>query len=49
MVNKASDNMEKVGIKNVELRCGYSDNLPFCDDFFDVVASIISLRIRRRL
>jgi SAM-dependent methyltransferase len=39
MVNKTRDNMEKAGIKNVEVRCGHSDNLPFQDNFFDVVAS----------
>jgi len=31
--------MDRVGIKNVEIKCGYSDNLPFQDNFFDVVAS----------
>ncbi len=39
MVNKARDNMEKVGIKNVKIKGGHSDNLPFEDNFFDVVAS----------
>jgi len=39
MVNKAKANMDAVGIKNVEIKCGYSDNLPFQNDFFDVVAS----------
>lgn len=39
MVNKAKANMESSGIRNVEIRCGHSDNLPFNDNFFDVVAS----------
>lgn len=39
MVNKARNNMEAVGIKNVEVRCGDSDSLSFEDDCFDVVAS----------
>ena len=39
MVNKAKKNMELVGIKNVEIKCGHSDSLPFEDNFFDVVAS----------
>lgn len=39
MVSKAKSNMELVGIKNVEIKCGYSDNLPFDDNSFDVVAS----------
>ena len=39
MVNKVARNMQLVGIKNVEIKCGYSDNLPFQDNFFDVVAS----------
>jgi len=39
MVNKARRNMEAVEIMNVEVKCGYSDNLPFEDNFFDVVAS----------
>lgn len=39
MVNKARANMELSGIKNVEIKCGHSDNLPFADNFFDVVAS----------
>ncbi len=39
MVNKAKRNMELVGIKNVEISVGESDNLSFSDDFFDVVAS----------
>jgi arsenite methyltransferase len=39
MVDKAKKNMEAVGIKNTEIKCGHSDNLPFQDNFFDVVAS----------
>ncbi|MFQ5952152.1 MAG: methyltransferase domain-containing protein [Candidatus Omnitrophota bacterium] len=39
MVNKAKDNMEKAGINNVEIKSGYSDDLPFPENFFDVVAS----------
>jgi len=39
MVNKAKSNMGAVGIKNIEIKCGHSDNLPFQDNFFDVVAS----------
>lgn len=39
MVNKARNNMETMGIENVEIRCGHSDNLPFKDNLFDVVAS----------
>lgn len=39
MVNKAKKNMELAGIKNAEIKCGHSDNLPFPDNFFDVVAS----------
>jgi len=39
MVNKAKKNLESVGIKNAEIKCGHSDNLPFGDDFFNVVAS----------
>ncbi len=39
MVNKAKRNLGAVGIKNVEIKCGYSDNLGFQDDFFDIVAS----------
>jgi ubiquinone/menaquinone biosynthesis C-methylase UbiE len=39
MINKARDNMEAVGIKNVEIEYGHSDNLPFEGNFFDVVAS----------
>lgn len=39
MVEKARNNMEFSGIKNVEITAGYSDNLPFTDSYFDVVAS----------
>lgn len=39
MVNKAKRNMKVVGIENVEIKCGHSDELPFEDNFFDVVAS----------
>jgi len=39
MVDKATSNMNKVGIKNVEVKCGHSDNLPFEDNFFNVVTS----------
>jgi arsenite methyltransferase len=39
MVSKARQNMEIVGIKNVEISVGESDNLSFNDNFFDVVAS----------
>jgi arsenite methyltransferase len=39
MVAKAKANMSMMGIKNVEIRRGYSDNLPFQDIFFDVIAS----------
>lgn len=39
MVNKAKGNMETAGVKNVEIKCAHSDNLPFPDNFFDLVAS----------
>ncbi len=39
MVSKAKKNMEPTGIKNVEIKCGCSDNLPFENNFFDIVAS----------
>lgn len=39
MVNKAKANMDLVGIRNVEVKCGHSDALPFEDNFFDVAAS----------
>ena len=39
MIEKAQNNMDLAGINNVELVCGSSDQLPFKDDFFNVVAS----------
>ena len=39
MVNKAQRNMQLVGIKNVEIKCGHSDSLSFQDNCFDVVVS----------
>jgi arsenite methyltransferase len=39
MIKKAKYNMKSVGIDNVEFFCVSSDNLPFKNDFFDVVAS----------
>ncbi|MFH1362715.1 MAG: methyltransferase domain-containing protein [Candidatus Omnitrophota bacterium] len=39
MVNKARDNMNAVGINNVEIVSGHSDRIPFENNFFDVVAS----------
>lgn len=39
MVSKTKGNMSMAGIKNAEIRCGYSDSIPFQDNFFDVVAS----------
>jgi len=39
MANKAKKNLELAGIKNVEIKCGHSDSLPFEDNFLDVVAS----------
>ena len=39
MVSKAKRNMELVGINNVEISVGESDNLSFNNNFFDVVAS----------
>lgn len=39
MVNKARANMSAAGVKNVEVKSGHSDKLPFQDNFFDVVAS----------
>ena len=39
MVAKAKENMEKVGIRNVETKCGLSDDIPFADNSIDVVAS----------
>lgn len=39
MVNKAKKNLETAGIKNAEIKYGHSDNLPFGDSSFDIVAS----------
>lgn len=39
MADKAMENMKKTEIKNVEIRIGESDSLPFNDNFFDVAAS----------
>ncbi len=39
MVNKAKKNLDEIGIKNAEIKDGHSDNLPFKDSFFNVVAS----------
>ncbi|MES0342364.1 MAG: methyltransferase domain-containing protein, partial [Candidatus Humimicrobiaceae bacterium] len=39
MLEKAKTNIKSVGIDNVEFICGSSDDLPFENDFFDVVAS----------
>ncbi|MEW6008150.1 MAG: methyltransferase domain-containing protein [Candidatus Omnitrophota bacterium] len=39
MADKARNNMKTMGIDNVVVECGCSDNLPFTDNFFDVVAS----------
>ena len=39
MVDKAGKNMELAGIKNVEIKCGHSDHIPFQDNFFDIVTS----------
>ena len=39
MVNRAKDNMHKTARENIEIRIGESDNLPFSEAFFDVVAS----------
>ena len=39
MVNKARDNMKKVGIKIVEVKCGLSDDIPLDDNSIDIVAS----------
>lgn len=39
MVNKARNNMKIMDAENVAVECGHSDNLPFSDNFFDVVAS----------
>ena len=39
MVKKAENNMKILRIKNIEIKYGHSDNLPFQDNLFDVVAS----------
>ena len=39
MVNRAKENMKKTGMENIEIHRGESDNLPFNDNFFDVVTS----------
>lgn len=39
MVNKAKSNMSKIGIKNVEIRYGPSDAVPFDNNSMDIVAS----------
>jgi len=39
MVKKSRDNMEKVGIKNIEIKCGLSDDIPLDDNSIDIVAS----------
>jgi SAM-dependent methyltransferase len=39
MVNKVKDNMSKVGIKNVEIKCGLSDAIPLHNNSMDIVAS----------
>ncbi|MCL5408837.1 MAG: methyltransferase domain-containing protein [Candidatus Omnitrophica bacterium] len=39
MVSKAANNMKTAGIDNVIVKSGHSDNVPFHDNFFDVVAS----------
>jgi len=39
MLDKAKTNIESVGISNVKFVRGSSDDLPFEDDYFDVVAS----------
>lgn len=39
MVNKTKDNMENLGIKNIEIKCGVSDDIPFDDNSVDIVAS----------
>lgn len=39
MVARAKENMKKANVENVEIRRGESDDLPFDDNFFDVVAS----------
>ena len=39
MVIKARDNMERIGIKNVEIIRGLSDDIPLDDNFINIVAS----------
>ncbi|PIQ89771.1 MAG: arsenite S-adenosylmethyltransferase [Candidatus Omnitrophica bacterium CG11_big_fil_rev_8_21_14_0_20_42_13] len=39
MAEKARKNMDIAGVKNAEVKIGHSDNLPFGDNFFDVVTS----------
>jgi arsenite methyltransferase len=39
MVNRAKENMKKTKMENVEIHRGESDNLPFNNNLFDVVAS----------
>jgi len=39
MVKKARDNIEKVGMKNIEIISGFSDDIPLADSSIDVVAS----------
>jgi len=39
MVKKARDKKDKVEIKNVEIKCGHSDNIPLKDNSIDIVAS----------
>lgn len=39
MAAKAKANMSMAGIKNVEVKCGHSDSLPFQDNFFNIAAS----------
>ena len=39
MVKKARNNMSQMGMKNVEIKCGYSDEIPLDNNSVDVVAS----------
>ena len=39
MIGKARDNMDKLGIKNVEIKCGLSDDIPLAEGSVDIVAS----------
>jgi len=39
MVNKAISNMSKIGTRNVEIKCGLSDAIPFHNNSMDIVAS----------